>query len=129
VRIKLVLSGKEHVADLADMLNKVTIGEVRTIKEKTGMTPAQLHKTLLEFKTANANDPEDENWDVYAALVYLLMSRSSGRIAWADVESIPLVDLAAGFSVIPAEDSPVVVPEQESAEIPLGELAVVNGKV
>jgi hypothetical protein len=128
VKIKLTLNGKEHVADLAEMLNKVTIGEVRTIKEKTGMTPAQLHKTLLELKTADADGSEDENWDVYTALVYLLMSRSSGRIAWADVESIPLVDLAAGFSVIPDDDPPVESAEQP-AEIHVGELAVVNGKV
>jgi hypothetical protein len=128
VKIELVLNGKEHVADLADMLNKVTIGEVRTIKEKTGMTPAQLHKTLLELKTADTDEPEDENWDVYTALVYLLMSRSSGRIAWADVENIPLVDLAAGFSVIPDDDPPVASAEQP-AEIHVGELAVVNGKV
>jgi hypothetical protein len=128
VKIKLTLNGKEHAADVAEMITKVTIGEVRTIKEKTGMTPAKLQTKLLELKDAGADDPEGENWDVYTALVYLLMSRSSGRIAWADVESIPLVDLAAGFSVIPDDDPPVTT-EVSPVEGSVGELAVVNGKV
>jgi hypothetical protein len=128
VKVKLVLNGKEHVADVAEMLNKVTIGEVRTIKQETGMTPAMLHTKLEELKRADPDDPGDESWDVYTALVYLLMSRSSGRIAWADVESIPLVDLAAGFSVIP-DDEPLAPPEDPPADVPMGELVVINGQV
>jgi hypothetical protein len=57
VKVKLVLNGKEHVADVAEMLNKVTIGEVRTIKQETGMTPAMLHTKLEELKRADPDDP------------------------------------------------------------------------
>lgn len=118
MRIKLTLGGKEYVTDVAEMTQKVTIGEIRTIKHETGMTPAALQAKLLELKNAGDSTAENENWDVYTALVYLVMSRSGGHVTWADVERIPLVDLASGFSIV--EDEP-------PAEVPLGELTVVNG--
>ncbi len=116
-RIQLSLSGREYVANIAELFTKMTIGEIRTIKRETGMDSEDLQTQVLALK-----DPDEgsENWDVYTALVYLILSRSGGRTAWADVENIPLVDIVAGWSLI--EDEPMQVDE-----VPLGALVMVDG--
>lgn len=95
VRIRLILDGREHVVDY-DELTRVTIGELRTIKRETGMTLPALHARLLGLKDSG---PGDDNIDLYAAMVYLVLCRAGEQVSWADVERIPLVDLAAGLTV------------------------------
>ena len=97
MRIKLALGGKEYEATYDDV-TKVTIGEIRTIKRETGMTIPELHARVLAL-----NERTDDDIDLYAVLVYLLMSHSGQAVTWADVEAIPIVDLAAGLSVVPDE--------------------------
>jgi hypothetical protein len=77
----------------------MTIGEIRTIKRETGLSITGLHAKLLSVKDADNVD----DMDLYASLVYLLMSKSGETVTWADVEAIPIVDLAAGLSVLPDE--------------------------
>jgi hypothetical protein len=116
-RIKLSLGDREYVADIAELFTKMTIGEIRTIKRETGMTSDDLQTQVLALRDP---DEDSENWDIYTSLVYLILSRSGGRTAWADVETIPLVDIVAGWSVI--EDEP-----KHIDEVPLGELVMVDG--
>jgi len=116
VRIKLAVGGKEHVADMAELLTRVTIGEIRAIKRETGMTTTALQNRLLEMQGADDEGLTEENWDVYAALVYLILSRSGGHVSWADVDNIPLAELAAGLSVLPDEPT---APAQQPHDVPV----------
>ena len=97
MKIQLTLGGREYVASY-DELTRVTIGEIRTIQRETGMTIPQLHARLSAL-----NDRSGDDMDLYAALVYLLMRRSGENVTWADVDAIPVVDLAAGLAVLADE--------------------------
>jgi hypothetical protein len=125
VSIKLTLNGKEYVANIADLFTKMTIGEIRTIKRETGMTAEGLELKVRELKPDGDDVPQDEDWDIYTALVYLILSRSGGHIAWAAVEDLTLAEIAEGWSVV--EDESPQEPVDLPAEIPLGELVVVDG--
>lgn len=115
--IKLTLDGKEYVANLADLLTKVTIGEIRTIKRETGLTIEDVETRLTERSDGDADD-----WDVYAAMVYLILSRAGGHVTWDRVEMIPLAELAAGFTIVP-DDEPALV------EAPVTEPVMAGGDV
>ena len=115
MKIKLAVGGKEYVADVLDMIENVTIGEIRTIKRETGMTPDTLKQELLDLSEVDTDDPAMQNWDLYTALVYLILSRASGGARWEDVERLPVIQLATGFSVIPDEDE---TPPTETVELP-----------
>lgn len=121
--IKLTVHGKEYIANVAELFTKMTIGEIRTIKRETGMTAEVLELKVRDLRPDGDDVPKDEDWDVYTALVYLIMSRSGGRVAWADVEDLPLAEIAEGWSVV--EDEPP--PADPAAEIPIGELVMVDG--
>lgn len=45
----------------------------------------------------------DEDPDMYAVLVFLLRSRAGEQVDWGEIDSIPLNDLMAGFSIVPDE--------------------------
>ena len=92
----MVLGGKEYAATAVD-LARVTIGECRVIKRETGMTIAQWRERFLAF---------DEDPDVYATMVFLMRSRAGEQVDWAEIDSIPLAELMAGFSVVTDEPSP-----------------------
>jgi hypothetical protein len=94
VIIRLTLGGKDYIASY-DEVTRATIGEMRTIKRETGMTIPQLHARLLAL-----NGRTDDDMDLYAALVYLVMCRSGETVTWAEVDAIPIVDLAAGLTVV-----------------------------
>ena len=131
VRIKLVLGGKEYSASSYSDLANMTIEEIRTIKERTGMTPSGLRVKLMEFaKLADspqgvAGFDEMAAIDVCAALVYLLMARSGEKVTWADVERVPLLDLAAGFSIV--EDEPAAAGNGVTAPAVAPDLVSTNG--
>jgi len=117
VRIELALAGKEHVvADVLELVTGMTIGDIRTIKRETGMTVAALKDRILELKGGDDGVPTEDDWDVYAALVYLILSRSGGRVSWAEVEDIPVAELAAGLSVLPDEPT---APAQQPHDVPV----------
>lgn len=105
VRIKLVLGGREYSADVADLAS-LSIGEIRAINEHLGLTPSGLRTNLMNFanliKSAKDGGEFDEMAavDVFSALVYLVMARSGEKVTWADVDAIPIVALATGFSVV-----------------------------
>ncbi|MGH3427349.1 MAG: hypothetical protein ACRDQZ_07235 [Mycobacteriales bacterium] len=101
MRITLTLAGTEYTAAYDDLAN-MTIGEIRTIKRETGLSITELLAKIFTVK-----DDEDLDMDVLASLVYLVVSRSAAKLSWADVERIPLVELAAGLSVVPDEPVPV----------------------
>jgi hypothetical protein len=113
VKLKLAVNGKEYVAEAASLTN-VTIGELRTIKRETGMTLDQLHERLV---LQPLGDGGDNDIDLYAVLTYLLMSHSGAKVTWADVEAIPLVDLASGLSSV--EDEPAAETVELPAEVPV----------
>lgn len=117
MKLKLAVNGKEYVADAASLMN-VTIGELRTIKRETGMTLEQLHERLV---LQPLDDGADNDIDLYAVLTYLLMSHSGEKVTWADVEAIPLVELAAGLSSVGDE------PAAEPVELPVEVAVVVDG--
>jgi hypothetical protein len=113
VKLKLAVGGKEYVAEAASLTN-VTIGELRTIKRETGMTLEQLHERLV---LQPLGDASDNDIDLYAVLTYLLMSHSGEKVTWADVEAIPLVELAAGLSSV--DDKPPAESVELPAEVPV----------
>lgn len=113
MKLKLAVNGKEYVAEAASLTN-VSIGELRTIKRETGMTLGQLHERLV---LQPLGDASDYDIDLYAVLTYLLMSHSGEKVTWADVEAIPLVELAAGLSSV--NDEPVAESVELPAEVPV----------
>jgi hypothetical protein len=111
LRIKLALGDREYVCGLAELM-EMEIGELRAIKAETGLTPSQLQHKLVNFET-------DDDPDVFAALVYLLRSKSGEKnVSWAEVNSVPLSALSA------LDDEP---PAAQVDEVPLGELVMVDG--
>jgi hypothetical protein len=107
------------VAVVDEMFHQITIGQIRAIRRETGMTSEELLGKVLALKDAE-KPGGDEDWDVYTALVFLVLSRSDWHVTWADVERIPLVDIANGWSVIDNEPAAV-------DEIQLGPLVMVDG--
>lgn len=104
MKIQIALGDKNYVADVGAMFNQMTIGQIRAIRRETGLTSDELLGKVLALKDAE-KPGGDEDWDVYTALVFLVLSRSDWHVTWADVERIPLVDIANGWSVL--DDDPV----------------------
>jgi hypothetical protein len=122
VKLQIVLGDKTYVADVAEMFNKMTIGQIRAIRRETGMTSDVLLSKVLALKDAE-KPGNHEDWDVNTALVFLVLSRSDWHVTWADVERIPLMDIVNGWSVIEeAATEPAPVEEAE-----LGPLVMVDG--
>lgn len=121
MKIQIALGDKKYVAVVDEMFNQMTIGQIRAIRRETGLTSEDLLGKVLALKGAE-KPGGDEDWDVYTALVFLVLSRSDWHVTWADVERISLVDIANGWSVIDDEPEPAPV-----VEVQLGPLVMVDG--
>lgn len=120
MKIQIALGDKKYVADVGEMFNQMTIGQIRAIRRETGLPSDELLDKVLGLKDVDQPGGA-EDWDVYTALVFLVLSRSDWHVTWADVERIPLVDIANGWSVVDDEPEPAVV------EVQLGPLVMVDG--
>ena len=87
--MKLTLGDKTYVSDLRP-LKEPSIGEARAIKRATGLTIAGWNEGL---ENLGQLDP-----DVLAGLVFLLRRRAGETVDWAEIDAVPLADLAAGLS-------------------------------